>query len=129
MLPALLFFAVGLALLAAGAEALVRGAAGLAVRLSLPPAVVAALVIGFGTSLPELVASVQASLAASPGIAVGNVAGSSIANIFAVLGLVLVLAPMERRAELRTSVLALLPATLLFALLVLFGHIGRGRGP
>ncbi len=76
----------GFVLLLAGGELLVRGAAGLALRLGLSNLVVGIIIVGFGTSVPELVASIQAALAGAPGIAMGNVVGSNIANILLILG-------------------------------------------
>jgi Ca2+/Na+ antiporter len=73
----------GLALLLGGGEGLVRGGVALATRMRLPMAVVGAVVLGFGTSMPEMLTSVSAALAGAPGIAIGNVLGSNIANILA----------------------------------------------
>lgn len=86
--------AVGLLLLAFGAEVLVRGAVGLARRFGVSELVIGLTLVGFGTSTPELLASVRAALAGSPGIAVGGVVGSNIANIFLILGLSVVVAPI-----------------------------------
>ncbi|MCC6720492.1 MAG: calcium/sodium antiporter [Acetobacteraceae bacterium] len=84
----------GLALLVAGGELLVCGAVRLAERMGVSPLVIGLTLVGFGTSMPELVASVQASLAGSPGIAVGNVVGSNIANLLLVLGVSALLCPI-----------------------------------
>ena len=69
-----------------GAELLVRGAVGLARRANVPPIVVALTVVALGTSLPELVVSVHAVFSGYPGIVLGNVVGSNIANVFLVAG-------------------------------------------
>jgi cation:H+ antiporter len=58
-----------------------------ATRMRLPMAVVGAVVLGFGTSMPELLTSLSAAWAGAPGIAVGNVVGSNIANILLILGI------------------------------------------
>ncbi len=84
----------GLALLLGGGEGLVRGAVALATRMQLPMAVVGAVVLGFGTSMPEMLTSLSAALAGAPGIAIGNVLGSNIANILLILGLAAVIAPV-----------------------------------
>jgi len=84
----------GLALLLGGGEGLVRGGVALATRMRLPMAVVGAVVLGFGTSMPEMLTSVSAALAGSPGIAIGNVLGSNIANILLILGVAAVIAPV-----------------------------------
>jgi cation:H+ antiporter len=84
----------GLALLVVGGELLVRGAVALAERLGISPLLIGLTLVGFGTSTPELVTSVQASLAGSPGIAVGNIVGSNIANILLILGLSAIISPI-----------------------------------
>lgn len=81
-----LLFALGLVALLVGGEFLVRGASGLARRMNLSPMVIGLTVVGFGTSAPELLVSVQAALAGQPGLAIGNVLGSNIANILLILG-------------------------------------------
>lgn len=85
----------GLVLLALGGEALVRGAVRLAERMGVSPLLIGLTLVGFGTSTPELVTSVQASLVGSPGIAVGNVVGSNIANILLILGLSALVFPVR----------------------------------
>jgi len=84
----------GLALLIIGGELLVRGAATTAKRLGMSPLLIGLTLVGFGTSTPELVTSVEASLVGSPGVAVGNIVGSNIANILLILGASAVLAPI-----------------------------------
>ncbi len=90
----------GLVLLAVGSGRFVEGAAGLALRLRVSMTLVGAVVIGFGTSLPELLVSVLAALEDAPGIAVGNVVGSNVANLTLILGVVGVLAAPWARAGL-----------------------------
>lgn len=85
----------GLALLALGGELLVRGAVRLAERMGVSPLLIGLTLVGFGTSTPELVTSVQAALVGSPGIAVGNVVGSNIANVLLILGLAALLSPIR----------------------------------
>jgi cation:H+ antiporter len=77
----------GLVLLVVFGDVLVRGAVDLSYRLGIPPLIVGLTVVAFGTSAPELVVSVKAALDGLPGIAIGNVVGSNIANILLVLGL------------------------------------------
>lgn len=85
----------GLVLLVLGGELLVRGAVRLAERMGVSPLLIGLTLVGFGTSTPELVTSVQASLAGSPGIAVGNIVGSNIANILLILGLSALICPVQ----------------------------------
>ena len=84
----------GLILLVLGGELLVRGAVQIATRLGVSPLVIGLTLVGFGTSTPELVTSVQAALSGSPGIAYGNVVGSNIANILLILGASAMLTPI-----------------------------------
>ena len=79
--------AAGLVLLVVFGDILVRGASDMSYRLGIPPLIVGLTVVAFGTSAPELVVSVKAALDGLPGIAIGNVVGSNIANILLVLGL------------------------------------------
>lgn len=84
----------GFVLLVLGGELLVRGAVQTAERLGMSPLLIGLTLVGFGTSTPELVTSVQASLAGSPGIAVGNIVGSNISNILLILGISAMISPM-----------------------------------
>ncbi len=84
----------GFALLLVGGDALVRGAVSVARRLGVSPLLIGLTLVGFGTSTPELVTSLEAAFAGSPGIAVGNVVGSNIANILLILGAAAVISPL-----------------------------------
>ena len=84
----------GLVLLVAGGDFLVRGAVQVASRLGVSPLVIGLTLVGFGTSTPELVTSVQAALNDSPGIAYGNIVGSNIANILLIVGASAILFPI-----------------------------------
>jgi len=84
----------GLVLLVAGGELLVRGAVEVATRLGVSPLVIGLTLVGFGTSTPELVTSVQAALMDAPGIAYGNIVGSNIANILLIVGVAALISPM-----------------------------------
>lgn len=87
--------AIGLLMLLAGGEALVRGASGIALSARLSPAVVGLTIVAAGTSMPELVVSVQSALEGSVGIALGNVVGSNIFNIGAILGIAALYRPLR----------------------------------
>jgi len=88
------FLLLGLLLLFTGAEGLVRGSSALARRLGLPPLVIGLTVVAFGTSAPELIVSITASINAQSDIAIGNVVGSNIFNIGFVIGLTAVICPI-----------------------------------
>ncbi|TCD06898.1 calcium/sodium antiporter [Erythrobacteraceae bacterium CFH 75059] len=125
----LLSLLAGLALLAAGGELLVRGSVGLAQRLGVSPLLAGLVIVGFGTSTPELSTSVQAALGGAPGIAIGNVVGSNIANILLILGVSALILPLAvDRTAFRRDSLALAGSTLLCAAAVLAGTIGRTSG-
>jgi len=124
-----LFVGFGLAMLVAGGEVLVRGGVGLAQRLGLPSAVIGATVLGFGTSTPELVTSLRAAFDGAPGIAIGNVVGSNIANILLILGCAALISPMALRGVAPVSdVIGLLIATAAGVLILLLGEAGRLAG-
>jgi cation:H+ antiporter len=99
MLTSLLLIVIGLALLAGGGEALVRGAVAIARHAGLTPAVIGLTIVAMGTSLPELVVSVMASFRGQPDIAVGNVLGSNIFNIAFILGLSALIIPLPIRGN------------------------------
>ncbi|MXO67157.1 calcium/sodium antiporter [Altericroceibacterium endophyticum] len=94
MILSIILVVAGLAALVGGGELLVRGATGLALKARLSPLVIGLVVVGFGTSMPELVTSVEAVLAGSPAIAWGNIAGSNIANSLLILGGAAIVAPI-----------------------------------
>ncbi|WP_028792719.1 calcium/sodium antiporter [Thalassobaculum salexigens] len=84
----------GLVLLIVGGELLVRGAVQVATRLGVSPLVIGLTLVGFGTSMPELVTSLQAGLAGAPGIAYGNIVGSNISNILLIVGIAALVCPI-----------------------------------
>lgn len=90
----LIYLIGGFAGLIAGGDLLVRGAVSVARRINVSPMIIGLTLVGFGTSTPELVTSIQAALAGAPGIAVGNVVGSNIANILLILGVAALVSPM-----------------------------------
>ncbi|MEJ2577532.1 MAG: sodium:calcium antiporter [Kineosporiaceae bacterium] len=119
MLAFLLACLVGLILLARASDALVSGSSALAARLGVPTLVVGVVIIGFGTSSPELLVSGLAAAGNSPAIGVGTVIGSNIANLSLVLGVGALVAPLAVRAAVvrREAPLSLL-ATVVFAVAV-----------
>ncbi|WP_335946083.1 calcium/sodium antiporter [Salipiger bermudensis] len=119
----------GLILLVAGGELLVRGAVQAAERLGISPLVIGLTLVGFGTSMPELVTSVQAGLNGSPGIAYGNVVGSNIANILLIAGVSALICPIiVARSALRRDATVLLAVAAGFAVLAWTVPLGRLAG-
>ncbi|PIW28685.1 MAG: sodium:calcium antiporter [Rhodobacterales bacterium CG15_BIG_FIL_POST_REV_8_21_14_020_59_13] len=109
----------GLVLLAFGGDGLVRGAVGIATKLRLSPMFVGLVLVGFGTSMPELATSLQAQFAGSPDVAIGNVVGSNTANILLIMGIGAVIRPIlaVREALLRDGLaLAFISAAAVFLL-------------
>jgi len=116
----------GLLLLIAGGDVLVRGAVQVAERIGISPLVIGLTFVAFGTSMPELVTSVQAGLSGSPGIAFGNVVGSNIANILLIAGVSALICPIIiARSALRRDALVMLLVAAVFAVLALVLPMGR----
>ena len=90
----LLQLLVGAVLLYYGAEFLIYGSKSIAEKFNIPPIIVGITLVAFGTSLPELIVSIDAILHNESGIVVGNVVGSNIANIGLVLGITAMIAPI-----------------------------------
>lgn len=110
---------VGLALLWLASDQFVTGASTLARELGVSPLAVGVVVMGFGTSAPELVVSAVAALSGSPEVGVGNVIGSNLANLTLVLGVAAVMAPLAVSSKtLRREVLLALGATVAFAIAI-----------
>ena len=116
----------GLGLLILGGDLLVRGAIRIATRLGVSPLVIGLTLVGFGTSTPELVTSVQAALSGSPGIAYGNIVGSSIANILLILAFSALIAPIAVAASaLKRDSVVMVAAAAAFAVLAALFPMGR----
>lgn len=121
-----LLLVFGLALLTAGGEALIRGALAAARRLGVSPLLSGLLIVGFGTSMPELVVSVDAALTQRPDIAIGNVVGSNVCNILLILGISALIAPMAvQPLALRRDAVTMVAVTVAFILLAGAGTLGR----
>ena len=120
---------VGLAGLIFGGELLVRGAVSAARSFGISPMVIGLTLVGFGTSTPELVTSLQAALSGSSGIAIGNVVGSNIGNVLLILGIAALIAPIavDPNAFRRDGAVMIL-ATLLSLGTVLMGDVSRVVG-
>lgn len=119
----------GFILLFVGGEALVRGSVGIARKFGMSELIIGLTLVGFGTSLPELVTSLEALSEGAVGLSVGNVIGSNVANILLVLGAAAFVAPIlcSPRALARDGLIMLL-VTLLFAALLWFDQFSRTTG-
>jgi cation:H+ antiporter len=121
--------ALALALLYGGGELLVAGASSLALRLGLSTLAVGLTVVAFGTSLPELVVSVDAALAGVHDISTGNVVGSNIANVALILGLAALIGPMRVESKIvRIDVPIMVVASLGAVAVLADGRISRVEG-
>ena len=119
----------GIVLLTFGGEALIRGALATANRLHVSPLLSGLVIVGFGTSTPELVVSVNAALNNQADIAIGNVVGSNIGNVLLILGLCALIAPMAvRPLALRRDAVTVVAASLLFLVLVGGSALGHADG-
>lgn len=129
MIENILYILLGLVLLVKGGDWLVDGASAIAQRAKLSPMVIGLTVVGFGTSMPELLVSTQAALQGNSGIAIGNVVGSNIANIALILGLTALIRPCPTdRKTLRIDTPFMLLACVLLTAIGLTGIIGRVPG-
>lgn len=129
MTHSILLLIGGLVLLGLGGELLVRGAVGMAARLGISPLLAGLTIVGFGTSMPELATSVQAALGGAPGIALGNVIGSNIANILLILGLSALIMPLAvNPASFQRDSLAMGGSALLCTGAVMLGVVGLVPG-
>ena len=128
MLLGLVYSIVGLVVLSLAADQFVRGAARLAVVLRMAPLVVGAIVVGFGTSAPEMLVSGVAAANGRLDIGVGNIVGSNVANISLVLGAAsfVALVPVSRSVVRRDAAVSV-AAVAMFALLVQ-GELDRLKG-
>ena len=114
----------GLVLLAGGGELIVRGAVGLSQLLRISPLLAGLTIVGFGTSAPELATGIQAALSGAPGIAVGNVIGSNVANILLILGISALVMPLAvNPASFKRDSIALAGSALLCAGAILTGRV------
>ena len=124
-----IFFIVGTAILLTSGDFLVRAAISISNKLKISPMVVGLTVIAFGTSAPELLVGIQATWNGYGGLAIGNIIGSNIANVFLILGVpALILAIDNSDKELVKNYYFMLAAVSLFVLFLLFGEIGFWQG-
>jgi cation:H+ antiporter len=120
---------VGLALLVAGAEFLVKGASKLAATAGVSPLLIGLTIVAFGTSMPELAVSVNAGLSGQADISLGNVVGSNICNVLLILGISAIIAPLSVAQQLvRLDVPIMIGVSALVLFFGLDGTIGRSDG-
>ncbi|MDX1588191.1 MAG: calcium/sodium antiporter [Oleiphilaceae bacterium] len=121
-----LYLLLGIGLLTFGGDLLIRGALSVAKRIGISPLLSGLVIVGFGTSAPELVVSVNAAIDGQPDIAIGNVVGSNIGNILLILGVCALICPMTvRPLALRRDAITVVAASLLFVGLVWGEALGR----
>jgi len=119
----LVLFAVGLVLLVAGAEVLVRGASRLAAAVGLSPLVIGLTVVSYGTSMPEMAVSVTSAVNGQTDLTLGNVVGSNVFNVLFILGIAAVVTPLVvSRQLIRLDVPLMIAVSIVTFLL---GHDGR----
>jgi len=125
----IIYLGAGLILLFLGGESLLRGSVAIAEKLNLSTLFVSMVLVGFGTSAPELMVSVAAATKGAPNIALGNVIGSNIANILLILGLSAAFMPIIcRRHEMMRDMLAVLISSIVLTGLALNGSISQITG-
>ena len=117
-----IFLIIGFILLVKGADYFVEGSSNLAKALKIPTLIIGLTIVAFGTSLPELVTSILAIIRKDTDLAVGNLVGSSVLNIFLILGAGAIITPLSVTNEFKQNILLLLFSTVL---LWLFNFIGK----
>ena len=134
MISSVILIVLGIAVLWAGGEVLVRSVTGLAAVLRVSPTVVGLTVVAFGTSAPELAAAISAALSDSPGLIYGNVVGSNIANVGLILGVSALAVPLHSQGDasqrqaarlVRRELPFMLATSLLVLIFTTFGRLGR----
>lgn len=124
-----IMLAGGLLGLFLGGDWLVRGASQIAARFNVPPLIIGLTIVGFGTSTPELLVSLQAAFDGLPGISIGNVVGSNTANILLILGLAGIIAPpIADFINMRRDLFWMLGAALVMPVIIASGYVGRLEG-
>ena len=133
----LLLIVLGIAVLWAGGEILVRSVTGLAAVLRVSPTVIGLTVVAFGTSAPELGVAIAAALRDSAGLIYGNVVGSNIANVGLILGISALVVPLHNHTDgaerqairlVRRELPFMLATSLLVLIFTAFGRLGRFEG-
>ena len=129
MVVAIIAVIIGLAVLVWSADTFIDGATELAVKFNVPSFLIGVLILGVGTSAPELVVSALSAFAGSPGLALGNAYGSNIINITLVLGLTAIISPIVIRGSVvKQDMILLLAVTALAAFQLVDGDLSRTDG-
>ena len=129
MIIDILLLVAGLFLLFVGGEGLVRGSVSLAERLGLSTLLVSLVIVGFGTSTPELLVSIKAALQGSSDIALGNVVGSNICNVLLILGLAAIINRVScDRAAVRRDAMAVVAGSILITSFSFFTNLNVVHG-
>ncbi len=113
---------VGFALLVWGADRFVAGSASMARNLGVPPLVIGMTIVGLGTSSPEILVAIMATLQGNSGLAVGNAVGSNIANIALILGVTALLSPLNVSSDTLKREFPILLAIMLFVQVLIMDH-------
>ena len=120
---------LGLIVLLVAGDLLVRGAVNFSLKIKIPAFIVSLTVVALGTSAPELLVAIRAILDNSPGIALGNVVGSNIANVFLVLGIPALIAGINtRECNTRKNYVFMMIATVIFLSLAFIGNYSLPQG-
>ena len=129
MILDIVYILLGLALLVKGGDYLVDGSVAIAKRARLSEMVIGLTVVGFGTSMPELLVSAQSALMGNSGIAIGNVVGSNIANIALILGVTSIIHVIPaQKITLKIDLPFMLLSLVLFVAIAMTGYVGRVAG-
>lgn len=124
MIYDILLIVVGLVMLVFAGDALVRGAVALSLKLGVSALIVSLTVVAFGTSAPEMLVGVQATLDGATGLVYGNVVGSNIANVLLVLGVPVLIAPIATNQHGgRRNFIMMLATTVLFIAVASYGGV------
>jgi len=124
----IIYLVSGILLLTVGGEILIRGALSASNRMGISPLLIGLVVVGFGTSSPELAVSVEAALSSSPDISVGNVVGSNIGNVLLILGICAIISPIAvKPSALTRDGAVVVGSTLVFMIMIAGGVLGRAE--
>ena len=124
-----LYVTCGFVILLIAGDVLVRGAVGLSLKLGIPALIVSLTIVAFGTSAPELLISIKAALDNAPGLAMGNIVGSNIANVLLVLGLPALLFGISTKdASCKQNYIYMILATVVFISMGLMGSFTYVNG-